>query len=259
MRGGANASGALTRLADEVAAGGSELEAETLLNLGGQSSGELALKDLVVADAVGQRVELTELDTVVVLPSETTLVGGLQVDKAGFDGSDVEATAVDGLALPVQTRLELTALASVPEPAEPSEVALHAVPTGLGVNEPGAEPVELVVQVAAVVTNVRRAALQQQGELEVAATYLVGRPSWHLTARPGSCRDHAAIVPPAGAELALVGVRSGAEQGEGNDGDAVAAPVGLGTGGEDDRIEQVVAELLAEPPEVANISVVDSG
>ena len=52
---------------------------------------------------------------------------------------------------------------------------------------------------------------------------------------------------------------SGTQQGGRYDGDAVAAAVGVAAGGDDDGVEQVGAEVLAEPAEVAHVVVGDGG
>lgn len=53
--------------------------------------------------------------------------------------------------------------------------------------------------------------------------------------------------------------RSGTQEGSRYDGDAVASAVGVAAGGDDDGVEQVGAEALAEPVEVAHVVVGDGG
>src|SRR3954454_10426576 len=52
-------------------------------------------------------------------------------------------------------------------------------------------------------------------------------------------------------------VCSGAEQGGGSDGDSILAPVALGSGGDDHRIEQLVSDLLRKPAQVTRVRIAD--
>jgi hypothetical protein len=49
-----------------------------------------------------------------------------------------------------------------------------------------------------------------------------------------------------------------AEQGEWDDRDPVPPAIGLGSGGDDDGVDEVAAELFGQPVEVADVGVIDS-
>lgn len=50
-----------------------------------------------------------------------------------------------------------------------------------------------------------------------------------------------------------MGWRSGADEREGYDGDAVGAAVGMGARGDDEQVDGVVRELIAQPVKVTNV------
>lgn len=58
-------------------------------------------------------------------------------------------------------------------------------------------------------------------------------------------------------QLVTRAARLGPEQCERDDGNTVGSAVGLGPGGEDGGVDQVVSELPAEPTQVADVTVTD--